>query len=163
MRAIRIYTEQLSFEELSFLEEKEQKDKGQFYLIMRIVVTASLIIPFLYSWYRAFEGEDNPFSPIYYFAGLAVTVTVALIAGYILYKKGLYKLRVDLKEQTKTIENTHITRKQYMPRNNAYYFFLDSPTKLSIQVSEADYNNMQKGDELNIEYATHSKFYFGYF
>ncbi len=163
MRAIRIYIEPLSIEELDFLLKKEQKDKGQFYLIMRIVMSGSVLLPFLFAWYRAFEGQDDPFSITYYFIGLSVTVVVALLIGYAIYKKGLYKIRADIRDRTKTVESTHITRKQFMPANDEYYFFIDSPTLLSIRVSKLDYDKMRKGDELNIEYSTHAKYYFGYF
>lgn len=163
MRAIRIYIEPLDSEELDFLVEKEQKDKGQFYLIMRIIMTISVLLPFLFAWYRAFEGEHDPFSITYYFIGLGITASLAALVGYLVYKKGLYKIQADIKERTKTVESTHITRKQFMPAKEAYYFFIDSPTKLSIEVSKRDFERMQKGDELNIEYSTHSKYYFGYF
>ena len=62
-----------------------------------------------------------------------------------------------------TIERVNVTRKQYMPQNNTYYLYLSSPVKLSIEVSIDDYRQVGEGDELSIEYATHSKFYLGYF
>lgn len=61
------------------------------------------------------------------------------------------------------IEKTHITEKKYMPQNDSYYFYLDSPTKLSIEVSQDDYRKLDIGDEINIEFGRYSKEYFGYY
>jgi hypothetical protein len=50
-----------------------------------------------------------------------------------------------------------------MPQTNSCFFYLDSPVKLSVEVSPQYFERLSAGDELNIEYATYSKAYFGYF
>jgi len=69
----------------------------------------------------------------------------------------------DIRQRTKTIETAHILRKQYMARSDGYYFYIDSPNKMSIQVTIDDYQRLDTGDEVNIEYYTNSKLYLGYF
>ena len=72
-------------------------------------------------------------------------------------------MQQDIKAATKTIEINHIVRKLHLSAKNAYYFYTDSKVKLSIEVSAADYDQMNEGDEISIEYTTHSKQYLGYF
>jgi hypothetical protein len=50
-----------------------------------------------------------------------------------------------------------------MPLNNTYHFYLDNALKYSIEVSEDDFHRFEVNDEINIEYATYSKEYFGYY
>ena len=56
-----------------------------------------------------------------------------------------------------------MVRKLHMAGRDAWYFYLDSRVKLSIEVSQDDYYNIDEGDEVCIEYTTHSKQYLGYF
>ena len=70
---------------------------------------------------------------------------------------------MDLLAQVKVIEVNQITRKQYMPQNNTYYFYIQSPARLSIEVTQQDFYRLNEGDEVSIEYALHSKLYLGYF
>ena len=69
----------------------------------------------------------------------------------------------DIRDRTKTIEISHVTRKLHVVAKNAYYFYIDSLIKLSIEVCPEDYYRINEGDEVCIEYTTHSKNYLGYF
>ncbi|MCB0698219.1 MAG: hypothetical protein H6551_06460 [Chitinophagales bacterium] len=158
-----LYQEQMDADELAFLERKDEKESGQFYKVMKVLMAVCFILPFILAWIKAFAGDNNPFSMLFYFIGVFVLLGLTFLGSYIAYRRGLYKVRQDVKHGQKTIERTHITRKQFMPHNNTYYFYLDSPNKLSIEVSQDDYHNWEKGDELNIEYSTNAKFYFGYY
>jgi hypothetical protein len=157
------HTEPMDADELAFLKRREGRDRRGYYQVMKIFMSLSFILPFAMAWFRAFNGEDDPFSYGYYFAGVGFLLCFSSGVMYIGYYSGLRKLRRDIHDRTKTIERTHITRKQFMPRVGRYYFFLDSPNRLSIEVNSSDYNTMDSGDELSIEYTTHSKVYLGYY
>lgn len=157
------HNEPMSDEELVFLRRKERKERSSLYRVMRILMIFCFVCPFVVAWLRAFAEQPDPFSPAYYFGGVAFLMCFAGLAVYIAYSHTLKKVQSDIRHRTKTIERTHITRKQFMPHNNEFYFYLDSPHKLSIEVSEADFRSLEKGDEINIEYTTYSQFYLGYF
>ncbi len=161
--AIIRHTEPLEPDELSFLAEKEHKDKKMYYKIFRVLMICSFVFPFAGSWYRAFEGAPNAFSPLRFFVSVTILLGISFTAMWFAYKFNLGRIHADLKKRTKTIEIAYILRKQYMHRNDAYYFYISAPDKLSIQVTHEDYHRLDIGDEVNIEYATHSKLYLGYF
>lgn len=162
-RRIVIYDQPLEPDELEFLERKDEKDTRQFYRIMKIFMLFSFIIPFGIAWFRVLDGTENPFSMLFYFASVAFLLAFSGFCSYLAYRRTLQKIKNDIRDKTKTIEQTHITRKQYMPHDKKYYFYLDSPNKLSIEVSEGDYYSMHEGDEMSIEYSTHARLYLGYF
>ncbi|MBL7720321.1 MAG: hypothetical protein JNL72_15900 [Flavipsychrobacter sp.] len=161
--AIVRYTEPLELKEVSFLLEKAQRDKKVYYKIFRVLMIASFVFPFIGSWYRAFEGAPNAFSLGRFFVSTGILLAISFTAMWFAYKVNLGKLQADLRSRTKTVETAHILRKAYMHRNDAYYFYIASPNKMSIQVSNEDYHRLDIGDEVNIEYYTHSKLYLGYF
>jgi len=84
------------------------------------------------------------------------------IASYVSYSRNLKQIRKDIKTGYKTIEQTHITRKLAM-NNNTFHFYLKSAFKLSIEVSKEEYELYEEGDEINIEYSSYSRIYFGHF
>lgn len=157
------YLEPLNEDELAFLEKKERRERYHFYRTIRVIMIVCFIIPFIIAWVSALAGAPNAFSYRKYFAGVAFLLGFAGLCIYLSYYYYLRKTQVDIRTHTKTIERAHITEKKFMPQNNTYYFFLDSPTKLSIEVSDADYHRLNEGDEVNIEYTTVSKMYLGYF
>ena len=157
------YNEPLETDELAFLCKKEDKERKQFYKVIRVFMIFCFVLPYIVAWFRAAEGTENPFSYATYFLGVIFLLLFSGVAVYIGYHRTLKQIQADIRDRTKTIERTHILRRQYMPHNNSYYFYIDSSTKLSIEVSEPDYHRLDDGDELSIEYTTHSKLYLGYF
>ncbi|MCB9046014.1 MAG: hypothetical protein H6550_07730 [Chitinophagales bacterium] len=158
-----IHSEQMSADELQFLISKDEKETRLFYKAISALMVICFILPFIVAWVRAFAGDEQPFEFGYYFLGVGFLLSFLGFCSWLAYRFTLQKIRTDIKKGTKTVERTIITRKQYMPHNNSFYFYLDSATKLSIEVSQNDYLMFSKGDELNIEYSTNAKFYFGYF
>lgn len=157
------YREPLSNDELSFLQKKEEKERKQFYKVARVFMIMSFICPFVVAWFRALEGSENPFSITYYFGSVLFLMGFSGLGLYWGYYNNLRKVQQDITNGTKTIERTFITRKQYMPLKNSYFFYLSSAVKLSIEVNEYDFRRLENGDELNIEYTTYAKLYLGYF
>ena len=157
------YTEPLDNSELSFLIKKEQKDRKQYYRVFDLLMVLSFIIPFAGAWYKAYDGAPNAFSALRYFLSVAGLLSVFSLSIYVTYRINLYKVQLDIRDRIKTIETNHITRKVSIATSNTCYFYIDSKVKLSIEVSANDYERMKEGDEVSIEYATHSGLYLGYF
>lgn len=157
------YTEPLNSSELGFLVRKEHKERSQYYKVFRLLMFLSFIIPFAGAWYRAYDGAPNAFSPLRFFLSVGVLLSISSFSTYVTYRVNLYKVQLDIRDRTKTIETNHITRKLFITAKNTYHFYIDSKIKLSIEVSANDYERMKVGDEVSIEYATHSGLYLGYF
>ena len=157
------YYEPLSNEELVFLVRKEQRERKQYYKVYQLLMFLSFIIPFAGAWYRATDGAPNAFSQVKFFITAGILLSICTFSTYFVYRINLRKVQLDIKYRTKTIEISHITRKLYIATKNACYFYIDSRVKLSIEVSVADYERLNEGDEVAIEYTTHSKQYLGYF
>lgn len=149
--------------ELAFIEKKEAGERAQYYRFFRLAMLLSFICPFIIAWFQAIEGAEDPFSIRMYFIGVLILLALSGTGIYVSYRRNLKKMQDDLSHRIKVIERTRITRKQFMPQNNTYYFYIDSAVKLSIEVAQEDYHRLDQGDELNIEYAARSLIYLGYF
>jgi hypothetical protein len=161
--AVIRYLEPLNADERAFLKRKETRDRRQFYRVLRILLPICFALPFAMAWGKAIAGLPNPFSYASYFIGVSVLLFLTLGGAAVAYRSNLYLLHQDLRHNTKTVERATITSKRFMPHTNTCFFYLDSAVKLSVEVSEQYFKMLSAGDELNIEYATHSKAYFGYF
>ncbi len=160
---IKTYREPLSEDEVSFLTVKEAQQRTQYYNVYKLLMVLAFVVPFITSWYRAYEGAPNAFSYLRFFVTAAILlsmVTAATYGSYRYYHKGLI---MDLNEKTKTTETNRITKKIYIPTKNSFHFYTDSQTTLSIEVSEEYYQFMKVGDEVSLQYTTHSRLYLGYF
>ncbi len=157
------YTEPLEYSELKFLVEKEHKERRQYYRVFRLLMFMSFIIPFAGAWYRAYDGAPNAFSPLRFFLSVGVLLSISSFSTYVTYRVNLRMIQLDIRDGVKVIETNRITRKLFIAAKSAYYFYIDSKVKLSIEVSALDYERMKEGDEVSIEYAQHSKLYLGYF
>lgn len=157
------YKEPLQEDERAFLIQKETRDRRQFFKVLQVVLLLCFILPFAMAWGEAIVGKPNPFSFRLYFIGVGVLVSLTAGAAFVAYRSNLYLLYRDLRANTKTIERTIISRKYVMQPTQKCFFYIDSKTMLSIEVSPLDFDNFDVGDEVNIEYASFSKSYFGYF
>jgi len=157
------YIEPLDENEVLFLEKKESKDRKQYYRVFRLLMFLSFIIPFAGAWYRAYDGAPNAFSATRFFFTAGVLLSISSVSTYLTYRVNLRKIQLDIHKRTKTIETSHITRKLHIPGKNSYHFYIDSGIRLSIEASAIDYERLHAGDEICIEYTTHSRQYLGYF
>ncbi len=160
---IKLYTEPLEPEELSFLERKVTKDRSNYYKVFQIEMVLCFIIPFAGAWYRVADGMPNAFSPLKFFSAAGALLMLSLVTTYIAYRTYPRKTQLDIQEKTKTIEKIHIVKKVHIATRDTYHFYIDSKIKLSIEVSHEDYLLLNVGDEVSIEYTTHSREYLGYF
>ena len=144
-------------------EKKESKERSQYYKVYQLLMFLSFIIPFAGAWYRAADNMPNAFSKSKFFFTAGILLSISTFATYLTYRINLRKVQLDIRDKTKTIEVSHITRKLYVAANDTWHFYIDSLVKMSIEVSSADYDRMDEGDEVCIEYTTHAKEYLGYF
>lgn len=163
VRELKRYTEPLEVDELSFLEKKESKDRSQYYRVYQLLMFLSFIIPFAGAWYRATDGAPNAFSPTKFFVSAGILLFISTLSTYMTYRINLRRIQLDIVDKTKTIEISHVTSKLYFPSQSTYFFHIDSKIRMSIEVSYEDYVRLGEGDEVAIEYTTHSKQYLGYF
>jgi uncharacterized membrane protein len=162
-QGLQLYTEPLNTREIEYLRRKEEKDRRMYYKVLRILMFMSFIIPFITAWYREYDGAPNAFSYIKFFGSAGTLLFISGFATYMSYRVYLRGIQRDLKERTKTIETSQITKKVYVQVSNTYHLYISAQSKLSIEVSAADYMTYNEGDEVSIEYGTYSKEYFGYF
>ena len=157
------YDEPLSNEELDFLLKKRDKERKQFFRILSVLMVISFVIPFAGAWYLAADGSENAFSVLRYFGFTAFLLSFSGLAVYVSHGLSLRKLNLDIKTGIKTVELSHVVRKQYMPQNKSYHFYIDSANRLSVEVSQDEFYNMDVGDEISIEFTTHANIFLGYF
>ncbi len=157
------YIEPLNESELTFLIKKEARERRQYYKTFRMLMILSFIIPFAGAWYRAADGAPNAFSPTKIFFSAGVLLSICSVSTYLTYRINLKRVQQDIHDRTKTIELSPITRKLHISMKNAYYFYIDSAVKLSIEVTPDFFDSLNEGDEVCIEYTTHSQLYLGYF
>lgn len=170
------YEEPMNESELSFLKKKEEKEKRLFIRTVRNLSVLFIIIPcclgiIMESLKRsgdtpamaAIREKEDPHVYLYYFFGMLFLLLVVGIVSFVSYSRTLKKLSKDIRIGRKTVEETTVSRKMFIESNNTYHFYLNSTFRLSIEVSKEDYENYAEGDEINIEYSSYSKNYFGYF
>jgi hypothetical protein len=170
------YQEPMNESELSFLRGKEEKERRVFIRTVRNLSVLFIIVPCCLGiimetivrqddtpQMAVIREQNNPRAILFYFLGMIFLLLVVAIGSYISYTRTLKRLLKDINSGRKTVEETTISRKQFVETNNTYHFFLNSPFKLSIEVSKEDFELYGEGDEINIEYSTFSKNYFGYF
>jgi hypothetical protein len=162
--------------ELDFLQRKKDREFAAFFKVMRLITIIGIFIPLaggvaiaIASHYsqdykmelQRHQEEGNPTAD--YFIAMAFIVVLIFMVGYITYLRTMKGIVKDLKYRNKIVEQAEVIRKQYMPQNNTYHLYINSPTRISIEVSAEDYNHFDEADEINIEYSQYSKSYFGYF
>ena len=157
------YIEALEPGEVDFLLRKEEQERKTYYRIFSILMFMSFILPFAGAWVQAFEGAPHAFSPLRYFSAVFVLLFISGVSTSYSYKVNHRKLQLDIRDRTKTVDTIRITRKTYVGLKKTYHFYVDSRIKLSIEVSANDFERLNAGDEVSIEYTTHSQQYLGYF
>ncbi len=161
--SLKKYTEQITDDELKFLKDKELEERQPYYKVYRLFMIASFVFPYIFAWYRAKDGITTAFSKIRFFTVAGILLFVFTFIMYVTYRVFHYKLQLDIKHKTKTIDTNKITGKTYVANSKTYHFYLDSLTKISIEVSQNDFYNFEIGDEICIEYFTLSQEYIGYY
>lgn len=157
----------LNTDELEFIERRYRTESKIYMRTMNVMLILGTISPMIFCiGVLFFTPEDdvsiNKLYRIYFIGLLAMLIFVGLIA-YVSYREKLLDYQKDKKQKLKVLETTNIVQRKYMKLNNTYHFYLSTPNKYTIEVSPADFEKYQLGDEISIEYSQHAKEYFGYY
>lgn len=177
-KIIHYYKESLTEDERQFLLKKLHRERPNFLnvlktinLICLIFIAFITILMLVIYWVKPEETtiikEDNPLTlgkifAISFWTYFSVATLINL-AFWLRYRNTIGRIKSDIDSNEKIIEQTKILNKRFMPQNQAYYFYIDSPNRYTIQVDENTYRMLEIGDELNLEYSEKSKIDFGYF
>lgn len=162
--SIIVGQERLAQDELAYMTSKYHSDLKTLKRIFGYLLAVSLSVPLILLLVRfIIYGWIISWFLLYVFLVALTMVCLVGLGVWISYRFNQYKLLQDIKIGLKNIEMTVILRKKYMAGNDSYHFYLDSPNKLSIEVSQHDFRFYNQGDEINIEYSPLAKIYFGYF
>lgn len=166
-------SESFSLEETQFIAKKLNQQRAAFWVATRtMILLGTIILGITMLLFKMLPLEEtsieNKFEVLEttnWFYVIVAFIFFLIIGGASIfsYRKTVHRLALDYKEQIKLIECTNVNRKVYMPHTKSYHFYLQSPSKLSIEVSARDYHDYKIGDEINIEYSKNAKEYFGYF
>lgn len=162
------YVENLSEDELAFLKKKAKKEERTFQKLLKVMLLGAMVISFAGAWKNIQNDKkvfntETIFSWENYFITLITLSVIFFIAIRFSRSTELTKIKKDIQQKKKIIERVIITRKTFLPHNNTFHFYLNSLSKLSIEVEEQDFTLLEEGDEISIEYAQNSGIYFGYF
>ncbi len=159
----KVSYELLSEDELNFLQQKKNKHHRIFQKITRTCLLIQLISPFLVSTQYPNYVDEISSIELFYFYCAVLTCCLLAICMFGCYMYLLYNLKKDLNHKIKRIEHCLIQSKKQMPLHQRAYFYINSPTKISIEIDEKNFDLYEIGDEINVEFAQFSDEYFGYY
>jgi hypothetical protein len=165
MNAFELNEDVLDEEEYLFIRklyDNSKKDLNRVF-IFSIILAALIPIP-ISLLYNALKKIPTPhlFYQTYLISFLAL-LFFTLIILFFIFEIRVKNLMKDVKHKLKIIEQVQITQKKYVPFSDTYHFYINSTSKLSIEVSKKTYDSFDVNDELNIEYSKYAKEYFAYF
>jgi hypothetical protein len=162
-----LFTEPMSNEERAFIKGRYDKDMLQFKKFINFFMIFGLGIPIIFMVIHEvlprpadWDPEKHPNIFIYVFI---IMLLLIVIVGFLGYKVSLSKLWADFEKGEKIVEQATILKKYQDINGNECFFSLGSKVKPQIMVSQKDFDFYEVGDEINIEYACHSKEFFSYF
>jgi len=149
--------------ELVFILQKKEKESKTYLFATKIMMAMGVLVSTVWAIVvYARTGDKTLMWSVFTFV-LCFSLLFFSVVAFMLYRFKLGKYNQDAKEKMKTIEKAIVTDKKYMHLNDTYHFYTDSEIKFSIEVGGNDFDKLLVGDEINLEYATFSKEYFGYF
>lgn len=165
------FQEPLNAKEIAILEEKYASQRHfflKFYnifgmiflLIILIVFYAAIAQPDEGIHSRIIEKQRTIHFAKYMIPGILLFFTLVCMSHYSIAVGGLKK---DIKDGVKIIEYVIVKRKNIMPADQTYHFYIISNFKTHLQVSKEVFEMYQINDQLTLEYAPHSKTFLAYY
>lgn len=165
------FEEPLNAEELAILEEKYASQRRfflRFYNIFGMVFLFIILIVFYAAISQPDEGihsriiekQHTIYFAKYMIPGLLLFFTLVCTSHFSIAVGGLRK---DIKDGVKIIEYVTVKRKNIMPADKTYHFYIISNFKTHLQVSKEVFELYRINDQLTIEYAPHSKTFLAYY
>lgn len=163
----RFTIEPMATAELEFVHAKYEKDMALYKrfmnYLMYFTLGLSIIFMVVHEVIPRPDDWDPKEHPNYFIYVFIFFVIFNILVGWIGYQYSLSKLWRDYEQQQKTIEKVAIIRKFQDIHGQEFLFEIDSAVKNILTVSAQDFEFYDAGDEINIEYACHSKEFFSYF
>lgn len=162
------YLEDFQTTEWEFLLKRIKKQERIYRNIWLLLMLGTVIVAFGGAWENIpIEGKRNEYVTIFSWNMYLIVLLslMALFSSFVAITRylELSKLYKDRKEKKKIVQKVLIKRKTFVPHNNSFHFYLNTPKKLSIEVNQQDFINYEEGDEISIEYSKNAEIYFGYF
>ena len=159
----KYFIEPFEDSEKEFIEQKYKRISKEYLQMMNYFLIACGIIPiFIAFLYYIFSLKRLTFLYVF-IIGFSFMILFFIVIATIYYFYQVFSIYKDNTHQLKVTEHCIIIEKKYMSLNQSFHFYLDSEIKLSIEVSESDFQYYNLGDEINIEYSQYSKEYFGFY
>ena len=159
--------EPMNTDELEFIKRRYRSESKIYMRGMNVMLIIAAMAPLAACIVLLFlnREEQNTMHAMYqiYFLGLAFMLLFVGFIAIVSYRLKVRGYAKDSAKKNKIIEQANILQKKYMKLNNTCHFYLTSEVMYTIEVSPEDYKKWSLGDEINIEYAQHSKEYFGYY
>jgi hypothetical protein len=157
----------LNIDELEFIQRRYRSESKIYMRAMNVLLVLGTLAPLAFCIFLIFSrpSKELSMSVLYnvFFVGFIFMMLFVGFIAFVSYRVKLLAYHRDKIKKQKVVELTNIKQKKYMKLNDTYHFYLNSPTKYTIEVSPADFEKYQLGDEISIEYAQYSKEYFGYY
>lgn len=158
-----ISIEPLEADEKDFIAKKYKRLSKTYMMVMNKMLIACGIIPLIISLLYFILSDSREFYIKVFIIGISYMLCFFVFIATIYYFYSLYNPYKDNKYNTKTIERCIINDKKYMGLNNTYHLYLNSKVKYTIEIDKHYFDNMEVGDEINIEYSTYDKELLGYY
>ncbi len=163
--ATMTYFDKMTPEEVLYVQQRYEQEKISFRGIMKVLAISlgifTALIIFCEKWYNV--GRE-PKKQIHQ----AVPASIVMIGlygfiGFTTYYNNTRKWMLDAQKQEKIIETVEVLRTEFFPPTNKVSAYLSNRRFPIIDITKQDFENIKPGDQINIEYAAHSKTFFSYF
>jgi hypothetical protein len=161
-----VVKENFSLDELNYIQHKYDVESKAYLFIMRLVMIAGIFLGtaiwLIEIWHNAHATKAKDITHVAPSAFATIVLLIVLI-GVCAYLFTVRPLYLDATQRMKCIETFPIISKESIENFGLYKVFITNKYKSMIEVSAQDYKQFEIGDEINIEYAAHSKEFFNYF
>ncbi len=150
-------------QEMVFVENRFNTEIKLYYNAMKYVVALGLFLPFTYCFIKLIfpdkENLEQDLQNTYWIFAITTATIIAIIL--ISYFVTIHKYYKDKTQGKKIVVQSIIQGKRHVNAN--FYLQTNSGILAEILVSADDFNKIEVGDEINLEFALYSKLYFGFF
>jgi amino acid permease len=152
--------------ELLSIQQKYKLESQAYTAIMKVIMAIGVllgtIVWLIEVWHNAHAPKLIEQTHVAKYA-FGILIIFVIFIGFAVYFATVRPLYLDSIHQTKLIATLPIVYKEAFPDYQLYKVTTTHAYTPTINVSAGDFNTLKIGDEINIEYAAHSKEFFNYF
>ncbi len=160
------YKDKMTATELAFVQKKYKENSAMYTLFMKrmvyIVMGFCAIMIFIEVAFMQPAIEKGNYKPIALNIVLIMSIILSLII-LLSYYLVLYNMARDAKQGSKVVEQANVIEKKYFNHLDQFYLYTNSLNVTKLEVSKKDFDTINLGDEINLEYSSYCKEFFGYF